>query len=574
MLTRLARWQLGIFAVITVLSIGITAVFYLHLPAVLGIGVYTVTAHFPASGGLYTKANVTYRGTTIGQVTSVSLNHHRGVDTRMQLSNGTAVPENVTAFVKSVSAVGEQYVDLVPSPDPASAVLHNGSQIDISHTALSQDVAGLLREAENLVNSIDSSRLRDLLHETFIAFDGSGPELARLIESARLLIDEASAHSTETTELIDKTGPFLDTQIRSGDAIKSLADGLARLTGDVRRADPQLHTLLQTGPDVADQASTAFQGIRPSFPVLAANLADFGRTGVIYHKSIEQVLVIFPALTAVLLSIAQQEPPDEGAKTDFKLSLGDPPPCEVGFIPPPLIRTPADQTLRDIPNDLYCKAPQNDPTAVRGARNYPCQEFPGKRAPTVQLCRDPRGYVPIGSNPWRGPPIPPGTPIDDPRMILPMNKYPYIPPQADYDPAPPVVHLPPGTESGPGPALTPPFPTQVPPVTQGPPPPPLPYTPPPDQRVPPYDQLPPGASAPGPSPPAESPRPEAATPRIDAPAARSTPRVPQHPPAATYDAKSGKFLDSNGDIGVFASGASELRPAENWVELMMDPRPE
>ena len=573
MLTRLQRWQLRIFAVVTVLTLGITAVFYLHLPAVLGFGTYTATAHFPSSGALYTKANVTYRGTTIGQVTSVSLNHSRGVDAQMRLNTDTPIPANVTATVKSMSAIGEQYIDLVPPPDSSSALLHNGSQIDLSHTALSQDVAGLLREAKDLVDSIDSSRLRDLLRETFAAIDGSGPELARLIESARLLIDEANAHSTETTGLIDEIGPFLDAQIRSGDSIKSLADGLARFTGELAKADPQVRSLLQTAPDVADQASTAFQGIRPSFPVLAANLANFGRIGVIYHKSIEQGLVILPALTATLLSIAQQEPPDEGAKTDFKISLGDPPPCEVGFIPPPLIRTPADETLRDIPNDLYCKVPQNDPTAVRGARNYPCQEFPGKRAPTIQLCRDPRGYVPLGSNPWRGPPVPPGTPITDPRMSLPMNKYPYIPPQADYDPGPPVVHLPPGTPPGPGPALTPPFPTQAPPVTQGPPPPPLPYSPPPDQRVPPYGQqpLPPPVE---PSPPAKQPAPQPGPLPAEAPAASSTPPQAHRLRAVTYDPKSGAFLDPDGDIGVYANGASALRPAENWVELMMDPRPE
>ncbi|GAB4922742.1 hypothetical protein MAHJHV35_44340 [Mycobacterium avium subsp. hominissuis] len=50
--------------------------------------------------------------------------------------------------------------------------------------------------------------------------------------------------------------------------------------------------------------------------------------------------------------------------------------------------------MRELPKDMYCKTAQNDPSTVRGARNYPCQEFPGKRAPTVQLCRDPKGYVP------------------------------------------------------------------------------------------------------------------------------------------------------------------------------------
>ena len=77
----------------------------------------------------------------------------------------------------------------------------------------------------------------------------------------------------------------------------------------------------------------------------------------------------------------------------------------------------------------------------------PCQEFPGKRAPTIQLCRDPAGYVPLGNNPWRGPPVPIGTPIgvieddtpEDGRNILPPNKFPYIPPENDPDPGYPVA---------------------------------------------------------------------------------------------------------------------------------------
>ena len=87
--------------------------------------------------------------------------------------------------------------------------------------------------------------------------------------------------------------------------------------------------------------------------MLAANLANFGRIGVIYHKSIEQALVIFPALTAALTTIANQEPLDEGAKTDFKLNLGDPPPCSVGYIPPtadpkPGRRDTARSATRDV----------------------------------------------------------------------------------------------------------------------------------------------------------------------------------------------------------------------------------
>src|SRR6201993_5201239 len=457
MLDRVARTQLAIFAVVTVLCVGAIAIFYLHVPGQLGFGAYRITAQFDRAGGLYQNANVTYRGVTVGRVESVKLTNS-GIDANMRLNDNVRIPANVTATVKSVSAVGEQYIDLVPPDHPSSEALHDGSVIH--NGQIGQDIEGLLNQADALVGSINNSDLQRLLHETFQAFHGTGPELARLIQSARMFVDEANATWPQTSQLIDQVGPFLQAQIRSGPDIRSLADGLARFTSELRQADPQLRMLLETAPGAADEASNTFAGIRPSFPVLAACLAQLGRVGVIYRKSIEQALVIFPALMSALITLAGGVPYDEGGKLDFKLNLGDPPPCNVGFIPPQFIRPPADETVRDLPTDMYCKVPQNDPSAVRGARNYPCQEFPGKRAPTVQLCRDPRGYVPIGNNPWRGPPVPAGTPVDEERNILPPNKYPYIPPEADPDPGYPVPPgaVPPGVQPGPAPAPNQPWP--------------------------------------------------------------------------------------------------------------------
>jgi phospholipid/cholesterol/gamma-HCH transport system substrate-binding protein len=567
MLDRLTRIQLAIFAVVTVITVVIMAIFYLRLPAAMGIGTYRVTANFVAGGGLYKNANVTYRGVAVGRVDSVGLTPD-GVQAVMRLNSGTSVPSNVTASVKSVSAIGEQYIDLVPPEHAATTKLHNGSRIDRSNTVIGVDIATLLHQSETLVNSVADTRLRELLHETFNAFNGSGPELARLLESSRLLVDQANADFPQTSQLVDQVGPFLQAQIRSGNNIRALSDGLARFTSEVHQADPQLRNLLTVVPPAVDQANTAFSGIRPSFPMLAANLANLGRVGVIYHKSIEQLLVVLPALFAAIITAANGEPQDEGAKLDFKVNV-DPPPCTTGFIPPPLIRTPADETLREIPNDMYCKTAQNDPAAVRGARNYPCQEFPGKRAPTVALCRDPKGYVPIGTNPWRGPPIPYGTPVTNGLNILPPNKYPFVPPGNDPDPGTPIVGpVPPGVVEGPGPAPHQPFPTPPPPNTGGTDGrqawiPPAPY--PPQNPAIPFPKAvpapPPPEGLPGaPYPPAEKPW---GPPPGPVPQANGTAYT-------TYDDSTGVFQDPSGGTGIFAPG--KVSTAENWLDLMRDPR--
>lgn len=562
MIDRLAKIQLSIFAVITVITLSVMAIFYLRLPATFGIGTYGVSADFVAGGGLYKNANVTYRGVAVGRVESVGLNPN-GVTAHMRLNSGTAIPSNVTATVRSVSAIGEQYIDLVPPENPSSTKLRNGFRIQRQNTRIGQDVADLLRQAETLLGSLGDTRLRELPHEAFIATNGAGPELARLIESARLLVDEANANYPQVSQLIDQAGPFLQAQIRAGGDIKSLADGLARFTWQLRAADPRLRDTLADAPDAIDEANTAFSGIRPSFPALAASLANLGRVGVIYHKSIEQLLVVFPALFAAIITSAGGVPQDEGAKLDFKIDLHDPPPCMTGFLPPPLVRSPADESVREIPRDMYCKTAQNDPSTVRGARNYPCQEFPGKRAPTVQLCRDPRGYVPVGTNPWRGPPIPYGTEVTDGRNILPPNKFPYIPPGADPDPGVPIVGPPPpGQVAGPGPAPHQPAQPAPPPNDNGPPPPFTSWMPPGYPPEPP--QVPYPATIPPPPPPEGTGPPPGPAPG---------PQPQASGPAYTiYDQLSGAFADPAGGTGIFAPGMTGASSAENWVDLMRDPR--
>jgi phospholipid/cholesterol/gamma-HCH transport system substrate-binding protein len=572
MIDRLTKIQLLIFALVTAVTLTLMIIFYLRLPATFGLNTYSVTADFVAGGGLYKNANVTYRGVAVGRVESVGLNPN-GVDAQMRLNTGTPIPSNVTATVNSVSAIGEQYIDLVPPATPSATKLRNGSRIERANTRIGQDVADLLKRAETLVNSLGDTRLRELLRETFTAANGSGPELARLLESARLLVDEANANYPQVSQLIDQAGPFLQAQIRAGADIKSLADGLARFTSEVRQADPQLRSTLATAPDAIDEASTAFSGIRPSFPALAASLANLGRVGVIYHKSIETLLVVLPALFAAITTAAGGTPQDEGAKLDFKLDLNDPPPCAVGFLPPPLMRTPADETLREVPKDLYCKVAQNDPSTVRGARNYPCQEFLGKRAPTIQLCRDPKGYVPVGRNPWRGPPVPYDAPVTNGLNVLPPNKFPYIPPGAEPDPGVPIVGPPPpGVVPAPGPlpnhqpAYVPP-----PPNDNGPPPPFTSWQPPGIPPVPP--QLPyPKWLPPPPPPEGTGPAPRPAPESAPAPAPGPQPQA-SGSAYTTYDQNTGAFKDPAGGTGIFAPGISGASSAENWVDLMLDPRP-
>ena len=145
-----------------------------------------------------------------------------------------------------------------------------------------------------------------------------------------------------------------------------------------------------------------FSDVRDSLPQTLANLEIVIDMLKRYNKGVEQALVILPqgATVAQAGTIFENE-----GLLHFGLSINQPPPCLTGFLPASEWRSPADTSMAPLPSGTYCKIPKDfQGNVVRGARNYPCADVPGKRAATPKECRSNEPYVPLGTNPWYGDP--------------------------------------------------------------------------------------------------------------------------------------------------------------------------
>lgn len=394
MLTRLVRTQLVLFAIASVVGMTVMLVTYLQAPTLLGIGRMTVTLHLTGTGGLYRFSNVTYRGVQIGKVTDVRPTRE-GAEATLSLNTSPKIPADLHAAVLSVSAVGEQYVDLQPRTD-AGPYLRDGSVIVADDTSIPQAVGPMLDQVSALIGSIPKDKISPLLDETFTALNGTGPDVGSLLDSSSRLIGDANANADRTRALVDDGAPLLDGQAESVDAIRTWAHGMAGITGQLVTNDPQVRTLLSTGPGAADEASRLFDQVKPTLPLLLANLTSLGQVGVTYHPALEQLLVLLPPVVASTQAYgAPKNNPTGMSLGDFTLTINDPPACTVGFLPPSAWRSPEDTSDIDTPDGLYCKLPQDSPIGVRGARNYPCMGNPGKRAPTVEICNSDKPYEPL-----------------------------------------------------------------------------------------------------------------------------------------------------------------------------------
>lgn len=448
MLTRFVRTQLIIFTITAVVAMGVMVFGYLQAPTLLGIGRMTVTVELPGTGGLYRFSNVTYRGVEVGKVTDVRATRE-GAQATLSLTAGSDIPANLHAAVRSVSAVGEQYVDLQPRTE-SGPYLRDGSVIAVENTSIPQAVGPMLDQASALIDSVPKDKISGLLDESAKALNGSGYDLGSMLDSSSTVVGDAKDVTAEMRSLIDDSAPLLEGQAQTADQLRTWARSTAGVTGQLAENDPQVRTLLDSGAAAADEASRLFNAVKPTVPVLLANLTTIGQVAVTYHASIEQLLVLLPPYVAATQTVGvSRNNPTGMSLGDFTLNLNDPPACTVGFLPPSSWRSPDDESDIDTPEGLYCKLPQDSPIGVRGARNYPCMAQPGKRAATVEQCASDKPFEPLAMRqhalgPYPIDPsliaqgIPPDQRVDSDEQIYgPVGGTPMPPPNPAPNPAPP-----------------------------------------------------------------------------------------------------------------------------------------
>lgn len=439
-LDRHTRIRLAIFAAIAVVAAGYMTWHYVKLPAMLfGVGRYTVTLDLPEAAGLYPSANVTYRGTEVGRVQQVRLTPTGDVQAELSLDSAIPIPADLSAQVHSQTAVGEQYVALLPRTPDAPA-LRDGDVIGLAATSVPPDINTLLDATNRGLQAIPHDNLKTTIDESYTALGGLGPELSRLVTGATTLASDARANLDPLTKLIDQSAPVLNSQTDSATSIDTWTSNLATLTTELQRQDQSFRDLLPHGAAAADQGRELLSRLQPTLPIVLANLVSLNKVALAYQPNIEQMLVLVPRGTEIMQAIGvanrNTKQPYRGAYLSFNLNLNNPPPCTTGFFPAQQQRVPTDVDAPERTGDIYCRIPQDAPFNVRGARNLPCETVPGKRAPTVAMCESNDQYVPLndGLN-WKG----------DPNATLSGQPLPQLPPPEAQAPPPAAAPAPPTT---------------------------------------------------------------------------------------------------------------------------------
>jgi phospholipid/cholesterol/gamma-HCH transport system substrate-binding protein len=356
-----------VFVFITLVGVSYVGARYARLDRLVYDSAYQVHAEFGQSGGIFTGAEVTYRGVRVGQVSDMRLTSG-GVDVVLSIDNGEGrIPADTLALVGNKSAVGEQYVDLEPRTDQGP-YLEDGSRIVTADTQVPVSTTQILTSVDRFVNSVPQDSLRTVVSELGAGFKGSGEDLAQIIDSSDSFIEAANQNFAVTTALIRDSNAVLRTQSEKGSAIRSFARDLSLFSGVVADNDVALRALIDNGSATANELRSFLEENQVDLGGLINNLVTTGEVVVKHLPGIRQILVLYPYEVASGYSVAGKNPEGYNARFGFILTQ-DPQVCHQGYDPKEQ-RPPTDGSNKAMDMDAHCAEPPSK-TNARGAQNAP-----------------------------------------------------------------------------------------------------------------------------------------------------------------------------------------------------------
>ncbi len=405
MITRVVRFQLTAFLILAVLGVGYTGFRYAGFGDILGTTTYPVRLQLERSGGIFSGADVTYRGVSVGRVGPLSLMPD-GVEVQLDIQRSApGIPADLDAQVRNLSAIGEQYVDLQPASN-GGPMLESGSVIPESRTTTPVPIEDLLVSLDDFARSVPLDSLKTVVDELGTAFADNGRPLQKILDTTDAFTADAVEALPQTLKLIHDGRTVLTTQNEVAGSFQSFSHDLALLADQLATSDPDLRRLLVTGPQVSEQVSGLLRESGSGLSQLVADLVTVSRVAEPRQDGLRQLLVTYPGVASNAYSTL---PGDGTVHLGLVVNLFDPYSCVQGY----------QGTQRRPGNDLgpvelnqnaYCAEPPGSPIDVRGAQNVPKAATP---RPPANAKVGPGGPAPAGSAPLNSAP-----PLSTPAQIL------------------------------------------------------------------------------------------------------------------------------------------------------------
>ena len=354
------------FLALSALVLGYLGANYADVGGAFGLpGYYVVRVDLAQTGGLFSNADVTYRGVSVGRVGPITLTDD-GVQAELHINDSAhRIPRQLHAQVADLSVAGEEYLDLQPTTDRAPYLV-GGDTIRQADTSTPPPVTTMLTSVNELTQSVPLQSLRTVVDQLGDAFTGQAQNLQALLDSSSQFTAAAERAQPATNTLLVDGQTVLQTQADEGGAIRNFATSADQLAAQLDDSDTDLRRLIAAAPQAATQLDQLLKDVGPDLGVLLANLLTTADVAVTRQAGIQELLVSLPAVAAAGSTAIN----GSGAHMSMAVTFFSPLPCTAGY-GGTTHHSGTDTTAGTWNTTAGCTSPPSTGVDVRGSANAP-----------------------------------------------------------------------------------------------------------------------------------------------------------------------------------------------------------
>ncbi|GAB2988357.1 MCE family protein [Nocardioides montaniterrae] len=249
------KLYLSVVGIVLVFILAVAYIFSAVLSEPLTSRPKTVSVDLAQTGGLFEGSQVTYRGVRIGKVTKI-VPSDTGVVATVSLTSTDKIPTASHAVVRSLSPVGEQYLDFQP---PAKMVggqdkstsgpyLESGDTVLATSTDIPTSLTQTVISISKVLNQIDPQKLKRVLGELSTGLAGTGDDIGQILDQGQQLLTTLDQVWPQTDRLITNAGPALSTITDNAGQLAQLGTTAKVLARFLKNYSPEFIHTLKTAP--------------------------------------------------------------------------------------------------------------------------------------------------------------------------------------------------------------------------------------------------------------------------------------------------------------------------------------
>ncbi len=255
---------------------------------------YSVEAIFRDAGGVFTNQEVTYRGVTVGQVGEMKVVED-GVSIELKIDETyDEIPaEDIEARVMFKSAVGEQFVDLLPATD-GEPFLTDGYTIPKNQTTIPVSTQELLSTLEAVLRGVPPEALEGAVDALGIGLTGHGPDIATIIESMADLAQLFAEKAPEVQGILREGTKVGSAFVNSSDDFKIAIKNLVEVSEELSQDREALKRLMINTNYSSDEIVAFLRDYEGEIDRFLPTFAEFNELQAEHVDDLAQMFIHLP----------------------------------------------------------------------------------------------------------------------------------------------------------------------------------------------------------------------------------------------------------------------------------------